>query len=338
MAPRAFITGCAGSVLTREERSFLQEAQPWGLILFARNCDHPDQIRSLVAEFRDCVGRGDAPVLIDQEGGRVQRLKPPRWPQYPPAAAIRALHARDAERGMRAGWLSGRLIGEDLHALGITVNCLPVLDLDVPGADAIIGDRSYGAEPDTVVALASAAAEGLAASGVAPIAKHIPGHGRATADSHLELPTVDAGLDVLRGSDFETFRRCSGLPMAMTAHILYTAADPDLPATLSPRIVADIIREEIGFGGLLMTDDLSMKALSGSVGESARGAFAAGCDIALHCNGEMAEMAEVAGASPELSGRAAERAANAVAFSRRERADIAALRSEFADIMGGAVA
>ena len=334
VSPRAFITGCQGPELTGEERRFLAEAEPWGLILFARNLVDPPQLRRLIAEFRAAVGRADAPVLVDQEGGRVQRLRRPFAPDYPPAGLIGALYEADRDRGERAAWLAMRLIAEDLHALGITVNCVPMLDLRFAGAHDIVGDRAYGAAVDTVVALARAAATGLAAGGVAPVAKHLPGHGRAQADSHEELPVVAASHGTLSASDFQPFRRLADLPMAMTAHVLYIALDGARPATLSAAIVNDIMRGEIGFDGLLMSDDLSMGALAGPVGARAGEAIAAGCDIALHCNGEMAEMAAVAAAVPPLNGRSAERAAAARSWACYEPADIDALRREFAALAG----
>lgn len=305
----------------------MRAEQPWGLILFARNCDEPEQIRRLVATFRSIVGRADAPVLIDQEGGRIQRLKPPRWAAYPAAGTVAGLAATDSAAGRRLAWLCGRLIGEDLFELGITVDCTPVLDLRVAGAHDIVGDRAYGATADEIVPLAEAVVDGLSAAGVAPVVKHVPGHGRAMADSHLELPIVDASADALT-ADFEPFRRMNRMPMAMTAHVVYRAFDRREPATLSRRVIDDVIRGAIGFDGLLMTDDLSMRALSGGVGENAARALAAGCDIALHCNGDLGEMAEVAAACPPLVGRAAERAAAATAWAARKAADIAAARRE----------
>lgn len=333
MAPKAFICGCAGLELSEPETAFLRAHRPWGLILFARNCDGPDQIRALVERFRRYVGRDDAPVLIDQEGGRIQRLKPPLWPAYPSAAAIAGLASQDADAGLRLSWLSGRLIGEDLFGLGITVDCAPVLDLRIPGAHDIVGDRAFGGSADRVVPLARAFADGLGAAGVAPVVKHIPGHGRALADSHFELPTVDASLADLEAGDFEPFRRMADMPMAMTAHVVYRAVDADAAATLSRPVVEGCIRGAIGFAGLLMTDDLSMRALSGRIGDNAARAFAAGCDMALHCNGDPAEMVEVAEASPDLSGAAAERAAAAIAWARRMPVDLPAAREEFAALV-----
>lgn len=338
VSPRAFITGCQGPVLTRQERRFFAAAEPWGLILFARNLTDSRQLRRLGDDFRDSVGRADAPILIDQEGGRVQRLRPPLAPEYPPAGQIGGVYSHDAANGERAAWLVMRLIAEDLRQLGITVDCVPVLDLRHPDSHDIVGDRAYGSDVDSVTRLAGAAAAGLSCGGVAPVAKHVPGHGRALADSHASLPVVDTTREEMSESDFLPFRRLADLPMAMTAHVLYSAIDARQPATLSPGIVSDIIRGEIGFDGLLMSDDLSMGALKGPMAGRAAGAIAAGCDIALHCNGEMAEMEDVAGAVPELAGRSADRAAAATVWARHEPADIEALRHEFDRLLESAKA
>src|ERR1700689_992039 len=305
---RAFITGVAGPALTDEERKFLRDMQPWGLIVFARNIAGPEPLRRLVGEFRSAVGR-DAPVLIDQEGGRVQRLGPPHWPKYPPGAAYGALYDRDREIGLAAARLGARLIAGDLADLGIDVDCLPLGDVPVPGSDAVIGDRAYGTEPSKVAAIAGAIAEGLADGGGLPVLKHIPGHGRATADSHRRLPVVTAERATLESTDFAAFRPLAALPLGMTAHVVFTALDPDLPATTSAIIIGQVIRGFIGFDGLLMSDDLSMGALSGSLAERTHAARAAGCDLALHCNGTLREMEAVAATAPELAGPAVRRAA-----------------------------
>ena len=310
---RAFVSGCAGSALTDDERAFLAEAQPWGLILFRRNVDNPEQVRRLTAEFREVTGRPDAPVLVDQEGGRVQRLRPPHWPVYPAAAAYAALADRDPAAALVAARLGGRLIAADLHAVGITIDCAPVLDLPVSGSSDVVGDRAFGRTADRVATLARAFADGLLDGGVLPVVKHMPGHGRAQVDSHHELPVVNVGLDVLKTADFAPFRRLSDLPAGMSAHVIYTAIDEERPATVSTAVVGDIIRGEIGFGGLLLTDDLSMQALSGEIGERAAAAFAAGCDIALHCNGVMEEARQVAAEAPILTGLAKARAEAALA-------------------------
>ena len=333
---RAFITGVAGPALTDAERAFLREAQPWGLIVFARNVVDRDQLRRLIDEFRNVVGR-DAPVLVDQEGGRVQRLGPPHWPKYPPAAAYARLYGRDRTQGLAAAALGGRLMAADLHAVGIDVDCAPVADLPVTEADPVIGDRAFGTEPEVVADLAGAFARGLMEGGVLPVVKHMPGHGRATADSHMKLPVVTADRATLDASDFAAFRGLADLPMAMTAHVMFTAIDPVAPATASAAIVRDVIRGSIGFQGLLMCDDISMGALSGSLGERTRAVLAAGCDVALHCDGDIAAMEAVAAAAPVLEGEASRRAAAALA--RRQRPapiDVAAQRGEFAALMKSA--
>src|SRR5215469_1828664 len=329
MAVRAFITGLSGPEITADERAFLRAAEPWGLILFKRNIATPDQVSALTRAFTEIAGRADAPVLIDQEGGRVQRLGPPHWPAYPPGAAYGRLYARDRTLGLAAARLGGRLIAADLADLGITVDCLPVADVPVPGSDAVIGDRAFGDTPAQVAALADAAAAGLAEGGVLPVLKHLPGHGRATADSHLRLPVVATDRATLESTDFAAFRPLSGLVLGMTAHVVFTAIDPTLPATTSATIIGQVIRGFIGFDGVLMTDDLSMGALSGTLAERTRAALAAGCDVALHCNGNLPEMEAVAGGAPVLSGPAARRAEAALAARRPSATlDVAAARAE----------
>jgi beta-N-acetylhexosaminidase len=329
---KAMILGCAGRTLSRDERTFFRGESPWGYILFARNISEPEQIRDLVADLRDCVGRENAPVFIDQEGGRVQRLRPPLAPNYPPGAALGALYRSDHEAGLRATWILSRLHAFDLGRFGITADCLPVLDVPVEGAHDVIGDRAYGRDPETVAALGRAAADGLLAGGVLPVIKHIPGHGRASADTHFQLPTVNTPHGELSRRDFEPFRMLADIGMAMTAHVVYAAIDPDRPATTSGRVIERVIRGEIGFDGLLMSDDVSMKALAGSFAERTRAIFDAGCDVVLHCNGEMGEMAEVASMTPPLEGTAARRAAAALApLGRDDGANEAALREEFAE-------
>lgn len=333
MNAKAFISGCASLSLSAEERAFFNDTRPWGLILFGRNCDEPGQIRDLTAEFRDLVGREDAPVLIDQEGGRVQRLRPPHWTEWPPARAYRGLFLSDPRRGSDLVRGTARLIADELLSVGITVDCLPVADVPQPGAHDIIGDRAYGESPEEVTVMARAAAEGLLDGGVLPVVKHIPGHGRAGVDSHVGLPVVDADADALRRVDFAAFVALADLPMAMTAHVIYTAFDPDRPATLSPIVVGEVIRTEIGFDGLLMTDDLSMGALDGTLAERTSGSFSAGCDMALHCNGRLDEMVEVAAAAPVLAGRAAARAARALDSARSAvPVDAAAIHVELAKL------
>lgn len=327
---RSTIFGASGAVLTPDEKSFFRDERPWGFIVFARNIVDGPQLRDLVSQMRDCVGRPDAPVFIDQEGGRVQRLRPPLAPDYPPASALGALYKNDREAGLRAAWLMSRLHAIDLEKYGVNADCLPVLDVPVAGAHDVIGNRAYGNEPEIVAAMGRAAMEGLAAGGVLPVIKHIPGHGRAFADSHHALPVVDASLDELRAHDFPPFQALRDAPMAMTAHVVYTAIDAERPATTSPRAVAEIIRGELGFDGLLMSDDVSMKALSGDFSERTDAILAAGCDVVLHCNGILDEMRAVAARAPELRGEALARAERALSgLSVHDGADEAAIRSEF---------
>jgi beta-N-acetylhexosaminidase len=332
----AFITGVAGLVLTPEERTFLRDAEPWGFILFRRNVDTPAQVRDLVTALRETVGRADAPVLIDQEGGRVQRLGPPHWPKYPPGAAFARLYESDKAKGLEAAKRGARLIAHDLAELGITVDCLPLADVPVDEADPIIGDRAYGMTPQQVAVIAQAVTDGLMEGGVLPVLKHIPGHGRATADSHLALPVVDVDAKTLESSDFAAFRPLAKLPLGMTAHVVFSAIDPVAPATTSVKMVREVIRGFIGFDGLLMSDDVSMNALSGTLAERSRAALAAGCDVVLHCNGKLDEMRQVAGESPPLAGEAKRRADAALAARRQPAAlDVAAARAEFAAMMTG---
>lgn len=306
----AAIYGCSGQVLTPEEHAFFAEARPWGFILFRRNIDGPDQVRALTAALRESIGDPDAPVLVDQEGGRVQRLGPPHWPKYPPAAAFLAA-GNDPWTARELVRLGARLMAHDLREVGITVDCAPVLDVPVPGAHDIIGDRAYGPDPDTVSLLGRAAAEGLLAGGVLPVIKHMPGHGRAFADSHHDLPVVHAGREALEAWDFAPFRALSDMPIAMTAHVVFDAIDPKKPATTSKKAIR-LMREDLGFGGLILTDDLSMKALSGALKDRAEAALKAGCDVVLHCNGDLSEMAEVARGVGRLKGKARRRADAAI--------------------------
>jgi beta-N-acetylhexosaminidase len=333
---RAFITGVAGASLTAEERSFLKEAEPWGLIVFARNIGDGESLLRLVEEFRATLGR-QAPVLIDQEGGRVQRLRPPLCPSYPPGAAYGEVYDRDQETALRAAKLGARLMAADLAQFGIDVDCAPIADLPVAGSDPIIGDRAYGTDPTKVAAIAGAIAAGLIEGGVLPVLKHIPGHGRATADSHERLPVVNTDRATLEATDFAAFRPLAALPLGMTAHVVFTAFDPVAPATSSATIVQGVIRDSIGFRGLLMSDDVSMGALSGSLGERTKAAITAGCDVVLHCNGKMAEMTAVAAQAPRLAGAAARRAESALAARQASAPiDIAASRAEFSNLMAGA--
>jgi beta-N-acetylhexosaminidase len=329
MSTRAFITGVSGTVLTAAEREFIRGMRPWGFILIKRNVEAPDQVSALVDELRNCLGEADAPVLIDQEGGRVARLGPPHWPVYPPGAVFGALYDLDPALGLTAARLSSRLIAADLTDLGISVDCLPLADVPVAGADAVIGNRAYGTEPAKVAAIARAVAEGLEQGGVLPVLKHIPGHGRAAADSHFRLPTVDTSKEELERTDFAAFQPLADLPMAMTAHVVFSALDPAHPATTSATIIRQVIRGVIGFQGLLMSDDVSMNALAGSIAERTRAIVNAGCDMVLHCNGKLDEMRDVARETPELAGKALDRARRALA-SRREPApfDRQAARAE----------
>jgi beta-N-acetylhexosaminidase len=296
----------SGTTLGDAERRLLAEARPAGLILFARNCTDPTQVRALVDDARAAIA-APALVLIDQEGGRVRRLRPPHWRDLPPAAAYAALHERDSELACCAARLSARLTAADLLALGIDTNCAPVLDVPVPGAHDIIGDRAYGRTVPVIVALGRAVAEGYLAGGVLPVIKHIPGHGRATADSHLELPVVSTPRSELDATDFAPFRALADMPVAMTAHVVYCDIDAERPASTSPHVVGDVIRRDIGFDGLLMCDDLGMRALSGTVRERTAAVMVAGCDLALHCSGILAEMEEALAALPALSAKAADR-------------------------------
>ena len=323
MAILAAIFGCAGLRLTDEERRFFARVEPFGFILFARNVGEPGQVRSLTGELRDAVGRKDAPVLMDQEGGRVQRLRPPQWRAAPPAARFGELAAADLDAALEAVTLNARLIGAELADLYIDTVCAPVLDLRHSGANDAIGDRSFSADPNIVAALGQAACKGCRQSGVAPVIKHMPGHGRGMVDSHQALPVVEAPLAELDATDFRPFIALADEPLGMTGHLLIRAVDPENPATTSARVIREVIRGRIGFQGVLMTDDLSMGALAGSIGERARAALAAGCDLALHCNGRMEEMLAVASAvSPASSATTArweaarERAAGAATAAK----------------------
>ena len=313
MTTRAFITGVSGPELNAAEREFIRAERPWGFILFRRNVENPTQVARLISELRHEVGQADAPVLIDQEGGQVQRLRPPHWRNYPSGAVLGALYDIDPALGLAAGRLSARLIAADLIDLGITVDCLPLADVPVAGADDVIGDRAYGREPNKVAAIARAVTQGLEQGGVLPVLKHIPGHGRATADSHLALPTVDTPRAELERTDFAAFQPLADLPMAMTAHVVFSALDPAHPATTSATIIQQVIRGVIGFQGLLMSDDVSMNALAGSLAERTKAIIAAGCDMVLYCAGEREGMREVAREAPELSGKALARARRALA-------------------------
>ena len=315
------IYGCGGPVLSADEQAFFRDARPWGFILFARNIQTPAQVQSLVRALRDTVEDSTAPVLIDQEGGRVARLKAPHWHERPAAARFGALHDVNPESAREATYLNARLIAHDLTELGINVDCLPVLDVPVQGAHDVIGDRAFAHDPSTVIDLGRAQMEGLMEGGVLPVMKHIPGHGRAGSDSHHALPRVKASREDLSASDFVPFRSLDLCPMAMTAHVVYDSIDPQRPATLSPKVIREVIRGEIGFDGLLMSDDLSMQALDGPLGARAKAALSAGCDVVLHCNGGMDEMKQVALEAKPMAGQALKRAHHAM--THLERADAA---------------
>ncbi|WP_337186128.1 beta-N-acetylhexosaminidase [Phenylobacterium sp.] len=335
MTVGACILGCSGTVLTGDERAFFAEARPWGFILFARNIGAPDQVRALTGALRDAVARADAPILVDQEGGRVQRLGPPHWRRYPAAGDFPRLRDLAAARDLVR--LGARLMAHDLAAVGVDVNCLPVLDTPGAGAHGVIGDRAYAEDPDVVAVLGRAAAEGLIAGGVLPVVKHIPGHGRARADSHEVLPVVEASLDELSARDFVPFRALSDMPMGMTAHVRFAALDRRRPATLSRRTIRGAVRGAIGFEGLLISDDIGMKALSGPLEERARAARAAGCDVVLHGAGDLAGMREVAAGAGRLRGASARRARAALARRPRvpEPFDAPESRARFDAAFGG---
>src|SRR5665213_3614406 len=331
------IYGCGGPVLSPDEQAFFRDCRPWGFIFFARNIENPDQVRGLVRALRETVEDNSAPVLIDQEGGRVARLKPPYWHERPAAARFGALHAINPKAAREAVYLNARLIAHDLTELGINVDCLPVLDVPVKGAHDVIGDRAFAHDPATVIDLGRAQIEGLMDGGVLPVMKHIPGHGRAGTDSHLALPRVTAALEELSASDFVTFRSLDQCPIAMTAHVVYESIDPQRPCTTSPKVIRDVIRGEIGFDGLLMSDDLSMKALDGPLSVRAKAALFAGCDLVLHCNGDMDEMRDVASEVKELDGQALRRSEQALAhLSLPNPFDASAAESRLAALLGAA--
>ncbi|MDQ0135161.1 beta-N-acetylhexosaminidase [Neorhizobium galegae] len=327
---KAMILGSSGPTLTADEVALYRDERPWGFILFARNCVEPAQITDLVASMRDAIGRPDAPVLIDQEGGRVQRIRPPMIERYPSAAVLGELYRQDREKGLRAAWLISRLHAFDLMKFGINVDCLPVLDVPIEGASNVIGDRAYGFDPKTVAEMGQAAADGLKAGGMLPVMKHMPGHGRGMADSHHELPVVTVSRAELEAHDFLPFVAMKSELMAMSAHIVFTAIDPDEPATISRKVIDEIIRGHIGFDGLLMSDDTSMNALKGTIGERAARIVGGGCDIVLHCNGVMDEMKAVVKEAIPLAGEALRRTkAVQAAFGPGDDLSEEAVRAEF---------
>jgi beta-N-acetylhexosaminidase len=339
---KSFISGCASTSLTDSERDFFRNAQPWGLILFGRNCASTTQLKALTSDFREAVGRKDAPVLIDQEGGRVQRMAPtvhPDWRKYPSAARFGAMYRKYPVHALRVARNVGRLMADDLEQAGITVNCLPVLDVPQPGSHAVISDRAYDHAPEIILALSRAHVAGFMDGGILPVMKHIPGHGRATVDSHKELPRVSADRAELEAVDFRTFAGFADCPMAMTAHVVFEVLDKHHPATLSKRVIRDVIRKQLGYNGLLMTDDLSMKALSGTYAEKTRAALEAGCDVVLHCSGILADMEYVAEAATPLTGKAMARAKGALKLRRKpQRYDVKTALRDLDVVMDATIA
>jgi beta-N-acetylhexosaminidase len=332
------IFGCSGPELSAEEQRFFAEARPWGFILFRRNILDKKQVRQLIAALRECIGDARAPMLVDQEGGHVARLSPPLWKARPSAARFGDLYASSPERAREASYLNARLMAFDLAELGFSVDCAPVLDVPIPGADAVIGDRAFAKDPAIVIDLGRAVIEGMLDGGVVPVMKHIPGHGRATADTHKALPHVTTAIEDLSATDFVTFRSLNHCPMAMTAHVVFDSIDPQRPATTSPKIIRDVIRGEIGFEGVLMSDDLSMDALKGPLSLRARNALFAGCDIVLHCNGEMEEMKQVAGEAKPLRDQHLKRCQTALDhLAPPQPLDIDAAEARLAQLFGDAV-
>ncbi len=330
---KAAIFGCSAMRLSNQERSFFRDVAPWGFILFARNISEPDQVSDLCNDLREAAGH-NAPVLIDQEGGRVARLRGPHWREWPPVLELaEAPGLNEAER-CEALSLRYEIIGRELRACGIDVNCAPLLDVPLPGGHDVIGDRALGSDPETVSNRARAVFDGLLRAGVLPVVKHVPGHGRAMVDSHLSLPVVDACLGDLQSTDFPPFAAFADAPLAMTAHVVYSAIDAGRCATLSPDVIA-FIRNGLGVDGLLMTDDLSMKALSGDFADRTRASLVAGCDVVLHCNGDFSEMREIASVLPELSGDALRRADYAESLRRTTAppVDLDSLDKRYASLM-----
>jgi beta-N-acetylhexosaminidase len=336
MSVTAAIYGLSGPQLTADEHAFIREARPWGFILFQRNCLSRAQVRRLTDDLREVAGRETLPILIDQEGGRVQRLKAPEWSNRPPMRTFGALYAQDPARGLEATTLNALLIAADLADAGVNVDCVPCLDVPVTGADDIIGDRAFAEDPQIVARLGRAVAEAMLSVGVLPVIKHIPGHGRAGLDTHQALPRVETMRTELARTDFVPFKALADMPLAMTAHVVYEAIDASACATLSAKLIRDIIRDEIGFNGLLMSDDLNMKALAGRLADRARGALKAGCDVALHCSGKLAEMQEIAGVVPALEGRVIARAqaAERLLRGRARPVAVADAARRLAELMG----
>lgn len=330
------VYGCAGHILRPDERAFFERVKPWGFILFGRNISSPEQIAGLTQSLREAVDDAIAPVLIDQEGGRVARLSPPVWSARPAAARLGDLFARAPELGREAAYLNARLMAHDLKAVGINVDCAPVLDTPVASAHDIIGDRAFGHDLATIIELGRAVIDGLMDGGVLPVMKHIPGHGRVMADSHRELPRVSSGAEELSSTDFVPFRSLNQCPMAMTAHVVFESIDSQRPATTSPKVIREIVRGQIGFDGLLISDDVSMSALSGPISTRARAALFAGCDIVLHCNGSMEEMVDVAREATLLEGQVLKRAEHALSEIRQvEALDVEAAQTRLNQLMEG---
>lgn len=330
---KAWIAGVAGTELTADEIAFFRDEKPWGFILFARNVESLEQVADLTAQLRDVTDRPQMPVFIDQEGGRVQRLRPPLVPNYPAAAEIGSIYHRDEETGLRAAWLHARLHAFDLLKVGVNADCLPVLDVPIEGAHDVIGARAYSKNPHEVALMGRAAAEGLLAGGVLPVIKHMPGHGRAFSDTHKELARVDVPLSELVAHDFVPFKALNDLPMAMTAHVIFDSLDPKNPSTLSPTVINTVIRDVLQFDGLIISDDISMKALSGDLGDIAEGITNAGCDIVLYCAGVMEELKKIAPRVPILEGKSLRRAELAEVYAGEpDLSDEAELREEFGQL------
>jgi len=329
------IFSCEGLALSDAEKNFFAHEKPLGFILFGRNVETPKQVSKLAADFRQAVGRPDAPVLVDQEGGRVQRLKEPHWYKAPSFGTLGAIYNLDPDKGRRAVSLATRLIALDLTAVGISVNCSPCLDLSLAETSSVIGNRSFSEKPEIVAELATIVCDEYIKAGIAPVIKHLPGHGRGAVDSHIELPTVDASMEELLTSDFVPFKQLSHMSWGMTAHIVFEAIDPDYPATQSNIVIEDIIRGEIGFDGVLLTDDLNMNALSGTLGHRAKLAQEAGIDILLHCSGKLDEMREVAAACSPITDeiiRRIETGPSAIAPVSTE-AEIDQMKEELAELL-----
>lgn len=302
--PRACILGVEGTELSNWEKGFFREADPYGFILFARNIADQKQVRALNNQLREVVGNINVPIFVDQEGGRVMRLKPPHWRKIPAAGVFGQLFEAAPENAREAAYINARLMAADLRDAGFNITCAPVLDIRIPDMSDVVGDRSYGSTVEQIVSLASAVAAGLLDGGIAPVIKHIPGHGRASVDSHKDLPIVTASREELSRLDFEPFRQMKDVVAAMSAHLLFTAIDDQRPGTVSAKVISEIVRGDIGFENLLISDDLSMEALGGSIASRTHECLAAGCDIALHCNGKRTEMEEVVSMASKLAGKA----------------------------------